>query len=177
MDNIGSAPLFAAGLFIGMLAFLELGRRLGIRRMKQVPEGGIGGFGLVEGAVFSLFGLLIAFTLSGAASRFDSRRQLIAQEANDIGTAYLRLDLLPGDARPVLKDLFRKYLDSRVAVFRKLPDIEAAIAENTRAAQFQDEIWSPAVIATRGIDAHPDAAKLLLPALNAMIDITTTSTS
>jgi hypothetical protein len=47
----------------------------------------------VEGAVFGLLGLLIAFTFSGAASRFDDRRALIVEEANDIGTAWLRVAL------------------------------------------------------------------------------------
>jgi hypothetical protein len=54
--------------------------------------------GTVEGAVFGLLALLVAFTFSGAAARFDTRRQLIVEETNDIGTAYLRLDLLPAAA-------------------------------------------------------------------------------
>ena len=49
----------------------------------------------MEGVIFGLLSLLIAFTFSGAASRFERRRDLIVQEANAIGTAYLRIDLLP----------------------------------------------------------------------------------
>ena len=60
------------------------------------PDGSIAGLGAIEGAVFGLMGLLIAFTFSGAASRFEARRQLILQETNAIGTAYLSLYLLPG---------------------------------------------------------------------------------
>ena len=60
------------------------------------PDGSIAALGAIEGAVFGLMGLLIAFTFSGAASRFEARRQLILQETNAIGTAYLSLDLLPG---------------------------------------------------------------------------------
>ena len=56
--------------------------------------------GVIEGAVFALLGLLLAFTFSGAATRFEGRRHLIVEEANDIGTAYLRVDLLPADAQP-----------------------------------------------------------------------------
>ena len=72
--------------------------------------------------MFALFGLLIAFTFSGGASRLDTRRQLIAEEANAIGTAYLCLDLLPASDQPALRGLFRDYLDSRLAVYRKLPE-------------------------------------------------------
>jgi hypothetical protein len=58
----------------------------------------------VEGAVFGLMGLLLAFTFSGAASRFEVRRQLIVQETNAIGTAYLRLDLLPPGDQPKMRE-------------------------------------------------------------------------
>ena len=176
MDTIIAAAPFASSLFLGMLVCLEIGRRMGIRALARDPEGAMSGLGAVEGAVFALYGLLIAFTFSGAPSRFDTRRQLIAEEANAIGTAYLRLDLLAADSQPALRELFRKYLDSRLAVYRKLPDIEAAKAELSRSEELQREIWAKATDATRSPDSHPDAAKLLLPALNQMIDITTTRT-
>ncbi len=159
-----------------MLLMMEIGRRVGLRHLTRDPEKGMAGLGAIEGAMFALFGLLIAFTFSGGASRLDSRRQLIADEANDIGTAYLRLDLLPASAQPALHVLFRDYVDSRLAVYRKLPDIDAAKAELARSEELQREIWTQPVAATRGPGGHVDAAKLLLPALNQMIDITTTRT-
>src|SRR5678816_4403502 len=107
MNPIWYASLFAGALLLGMLALLELGRRLGTRRLAQDPEGARAGAAAVEGAVFALLGLLIAFTFSGAASRFDTRRQLIIEEANDIGTAWLRIDLLPSAAQPPVRDAFR----------------------------------------------------------------------
>jgi len=85
----------AAGLFLGMLALHEIGRRLGLRRIERDPEGASAGAGVIDGAVFGLLGLLVAFTFSGAAARFDGRRHLVVEEANAIGTAWLRLDLLP----------------------------------------------------------------------------------
>src|SRR5216117_2664330 len=116
-----AVPSFGASLFLSMLLCLEIGRRLGIRRLARDPEGAMAGLGAVEGAVFGLYGLLIAFTFSGAPARLDTRRQLIAEEANAIGTAYLRLDLLPTDSQPALRALFRNYLDSRLEIFRRLP--------------------------------------------------------
>ena len=173
-----SIPLFetwlAISLFFGMLLLLEWGRRLGARRLAHDPAGAHAGVGAVEGAVFGLMGLLVAFTFSGAASRFDSRRQLIVQEANDIGTAYLRLDLLPAESRDRLREKFRVYLDSRLETYRKLPDVQAAEAELARSAVLQNEIWSLAVAAVRS--EPPSTTTVLLPALNAMIDITSTRT-
>jgi hypothetical protein len=165
-------PLLCVGLFLGMLLFIEIGRRIGLRRHSADPDGARAGAGAVDGAVFALLGLLIAFTFSGAASRFDERRHLVIEEANDIGTAWLRIDLLPEHRQPAVRDLFRQYLDSRLAMYGKLPDVDAANLELARSVKLQQEIWTHAVDAAR--DASPPASMLLLPALNAMIDITTT---
>ena len=168
--------LFTFGLFLGMLLFLEIGRRIAIRRMKEDAGAAGEGIGAVDGAVFALLGLLIAFTFSGASSRFDTRRQLIVEESNDIGTAYLRLDLLPADLQPALRESFRRYLDARIEVYRKLPDIAAAKESLAKANELQKQIWRQAVVASRTEGAPLAASILLLPALNAMIDITTTRT-
>jgi len=176
MDHGTTVLLFALGLFLGMLVLLEVGRRIGARRLAEDPKGAEAGVGSVEGAVFALLGLLIAFTFSGATSRFDARRQLIIEETNDIGTAYLRLDLLPADAQPALREKFRAYLDTRLEVYRKIPDMAAAKVEIMKANQLQMEIWRQSVAASRAPGTSVAAPLLLLPALNAMIDITTTRT-
>jgi hypothetical protein len=176
MEHEIVALLLVIGLFFAMLVLLEIGRRIGIRRLAKDPEGAEAGVGTVEGAVFALLGLLIAFTFSGAASRFDTRRQLIIEETNDIGTAYLRLDLLSAEAQPGLREKFRQYVDTRLEVYRKLPDIAAAKEELAKANRLQVEIWRQSVAASRVQGASAAAPMLLLPALNAMIDITTTRT-
>ena len=176
MDHGIVVLLFAMGLFVGMLTLLEVGRRIGARRLAEDPKGAEVGVGAVDGAVFALLGLLIAFTFSGAASRFDTRRQLIIEETNDVGTAYLRLDLLPVDAQPGLREKFRQYLDARLEVYRKIPDMAAVNEEMAKANRLQVEIWRQSVAASRAPGAAAAAPLLLLPALNAMIDITTTRT-
>jgi hypothetical protein len=119
-------------------------------------------------------GLLIAFTFSGATGRFDDRRHLVRQEANAIGTAWLRIDLAPAEAQAKLRDLFRRYLDSRLETYRKVTQTEMAMAEYARSNALQQDIWTVAVAACRDPGAAPGASILLLPALNEMIDITTT---
>ena len=167
--------LLATGVFIGMVILQEFGRRVGHRRLTRDPEGARVGVGAIDGAVFGLLGLLLAFTFSGAASRFDARRQLVVEEANAIGTAYLRIDVLPHEAQPPLRDKFRRYVEARLDAYRKLPDIAAAKEGLARATVLQGEIWGEAVVASRAASPQP-ATMLLLPALNAMIDITTTRT-
>ena len=112
-----NASLLAGGLLLGMLIFFEVGRRIGKARVVHHPEGLAKGSGAVEAGIYGLLGLLIAFTFSGGASRFESRRQMVTEEANAIGTAYLRIDLLPEASQPVLRQLFREYLDSRLETY------------------------------------------------------------
>lgn len=173
MGYLVETLLFAVALLICMLLLLEVGRRIGRRRMRSDAEGARAGVGAVDGAVFALLGLLIAFTFSGAAARFDTRRHLIVDEANAIGTAYLRLDMLPEKDQPALREKFRQYVDARLLVYRKLPDMAAARAELAAATKLQGEIWKDAVAACR---ADSRLTMLLLPALNAVIDIATTRT-
>jgi hypothetical protein len=175
--NLYSAVLFVIALFVGIFLMLELGRKIGTRRRLQDPDSSKDGFGALEAGIFGLMGLLIAFTFSGAASRFDKRRDLIVDEANIIGTAYLRLDLLPAAAQPALRNNFRLYVDSRLAVYRAIPDVGAVKAKLAESMVIQSEIWTQAVAATKAVEANANAVtSLVLSSLNEMIDITTTRT-
>jgi hypothetical protein len=144
-----------------MLVLLEAGRRFRIVHKNPLEST------TIEGAIFALFGLLLAFTFSGAIGRYDIHRQLVVEESNDIGTAYLRLDLLPNAAQPALRQLFRDYVVSR----QHLYDI---VSEEVSPAsrQLQKDIWQKSLVAASSPGASPDALKLLVPSLNAMIDIT-----
>jgi len=161
-------------LFAVILALMEAGWRVGVRRRQQDPTGAHVGLAAIDGAVFGLMGLLVAFTFSGAASRFDARRQLIGEEANAIGTAYLRIDLLPAETQLRLRDDFRNYLDARLAYYNDLSSNNAAAkTELDRSALLQGKIWSESVAGCEKIGS-PATTSLILSSLNDMIDITTT---
>ena len=170
------AALLSLGLLVGMLVSLEVGRRVGVHRLARDVDGAMAGVGTVEGAVLALLGLLLAFTFAGAGTRFDARRTLVVEETNAIGTAYLRLDMLPKAAQPALRENFRRYVDTRMEAYRKMPDIVAAYEALARGTKLQGEIWRQAVSGVHAEGALPQASMLVLPALNAMIDITTTRT-
>ena len=147
---------------------------IGAMHLASDPKGARTGTGTIEAAVFALLGLLIAFTFSGAVSRFDDRRHLIVEEANAIGTAYLRLDLLPADAQPTLREEFRRYVEYRLEVFRKLSDVRAATRGTGRSDKTAEKNLDPGGRRLPGGRCLPCSPMLLLPALNQMIDITTT---
>ncbi len=155
MNYILNSGLFAVVLMLAMMLMLEIGRRIALRRRAANPDGAHEGISALEGAIFGLMGLLFAFTFSGAASRFDARRQLIVQETNDIGTAYLRVDLLPTAVQPAMREHFRRYLDARLAAYRGSPTVSAAIAEHERSVKIQG---GNLVAGDRGHPRqHPDA--------------------
>jgi hypothetical protein len=166
---------FGVILLVGMLICLDLGGRIGRRQAQADPEGARVGISAIEAAIFGLLGLIVAFTFSGAASRFDARRHLIVEEANAIGTAYLRLDLLPAEAQPGMREKFRRYLDARLDIYRKMPKFQEVQKELDQAARLQREIWSAAQASCRSGNWQP-ASMLLLPAVNQMIDITSVRT-
>ena len=109
-----AAMLVTAALFLGMLLLHALGQRLGARALLRNPDA-LKGSRATEGAVFALLGLVVAFNFSGAGGRFEARRALITEEANDIGTAYLRVDLLAPAVQPVMRNHFRRYAELRAA--------------------------------------------------------------
>ncbi len=160
-------------LLLGMIGALELGRRAGRRRLERFPEAGDGTSGSMDGAVFALFGLLLAFTFSGAAGRFDARRELVIQEANAIGTAYLRVELLPPAAQAELRPLYRRYLEARLATYRAVPDAAAVKVELDRSVALQEVLWKTSMDAALAL-GNPGVISLVGASLNEMIDITTT---
>lgn len=171
MSYSNIAVLLVAGLFAGILALVALGYRIGLQNLSGETAATRGRRTAIEAAVFGLLGLMIAFTFSGASSRYEFRRQMIVDEANAIGTAYLRLALLPAQAQPALRDQFRRYTEARIAVYQVLPDVEASHAKEAVATGLQQDIWTSALAALK--ESPPQATIVVVPALNQMFDIST----
>ena len=165
-----SSILIAVAQCVAMLVCLEVGYRLGrYHRRDGKPHDEVS---VVEGAIFALFGLLLAFAFAGSLARLDTRRELIVHETNAIGTAYLRIDLLPAAEQTDMRDLFHRYLNARLRVYDDIDaglDMAPAMAEATG---LQQQIWAKAIEASRQ-DSTRDISRLMLPALNEMIDVTT----
>jgi hypothetical protein len=98
-------------------------------------------FGVVIGATLTLLGLLIGFTFSMAISRYDQRKNYEEEEANAIGTEYLRADILPATNAAAVHELMVKYLDDRVLFYRIVDEDQLAKIDSDT-AQLQREMWS-----------------------------------
>ena len=150
-----------------LLGLLEIGWRIGRMRLLTDPKWDNSVVGSIEGMLLALLGLLMAFTFSGAWTRFDARRDLIVREANAIGSAWQLLDLLPASSREPLRASFRRYVDLRLAATRA-----DEVRPNADIQSVQREIWRASVAAAQ---AAPDGrvTQSLLPAVNAMGDVAT----
>ena len=159
----------AVGLFISMLLFLEVGRRLGVRRLAERGSADNAGVGVVDGAVYGLLALLIGFTFSGAADRFDRRRHLIAEEKNAAETAWLRVSIMPPDLQPPIRTHFREYMDAIIAYYAQNPSREVALNESSAMTNARADLWAATVPACRRPEEQ-NSCQLFLPALNEMFD-------
>jgi len=166
-----SIPI-ALSLFALIALCLRLGWVAGRRRLATLGESANEGLGAVDGAVFGMMGLLLAFTFTGAASRFDARRDLIVQETNNIGTAWLRLDLLSEGPRAQARDLMRQYLDQRLDVYRDATDQARTAQSLAKVTELQNQIWHLVLAQSREDKSQP-IVQSLVPALNDMFDIAT----
>lgn len=160
----------ALSLLLGMLLFLEIGRRFGIRQVERHGTDARVGVGVVDGAVYGLLALLIGFSFSGAANRFDSRRAIVAREVNAIGSAWQFLDLLPEEPRVALHDGFRRYLDALIASYANPGSSSSALLEPASVTRAQSDLWARAVAASTAPTGER-ARILLLPAINDMFSV------
>lgn len=166
MDPVLKDLLIAIGLLIGLIVSFELGFRLG-RRSGRRAQGGGDQTGAVQGALLGLLGLLLGFSFAAAGGRFMDRQDLIVQEANAIGTASLRADLLPEPHAGDLRTALREYTRVRLEVMRTLGAgiTREALAEFDR---FHARMWASA---RAGVEARPAFALAVLDPVNSVIDV------
>jgi len=156
--------------FALMLAATEAGFHLGRRFEMRTPEKIKTSVSSVEGAMLGVLGLLLGFTMSMAVSRFEARKHLVLDEANAIGTARLRAELLPAPEGPEIRSLLRQYINVRVQYGSTGNDATQFNRTRTESARLQNELWTRAV-AYGQKDPNAVRAGLLLQSLNQAIDL------
>ena len=151
-----------------MLVVSEAGFRLGRRSSKQTSGDTKSQISTVEAGILGVLGLLLGFTLSMAVTRFEVRTQLVLEEANAIGTAYLRTQLLPAAEGKEIANLLRAYTNIRVPSSRDGDIYKQIKAARQESARLQEAFWQRAVAYGQ---KEPIRAGLLLQSLNAVIDL------
>jgi hypothetical protein len=166
VDHIPIWLLFL-GAVAASLAALEGGYCLGRRRRTEPEQEKEDPIGVSVAASLGLFALLLAFVFGFSANRFDERRRLVNDEANAIGTSYLRAAMLPEPHRGEVRRKLREYVDVRINAVENLASLQAAIA---RSNEIQSDLWEHARIVAEK-DARSIPYGLFIESLNLVIDL------
>ena len=157
--------LIVAAIVLGFVAVGYLAGRFLRLRDETLREP----VGIVQGAFFALVGLILAFGLTLAIGRYDTRRAAVVDDANTIGTTYLRAQTL---AEPVRSDslrLLREYTDASLALSKAVPTTDGFARAVARGDAIQRRLWSLAGDALAGAPGD-SAPRLYVETLNKMID-------
>jgi hypothetical protein len=174
MDKL---PIWLEGLalFVALLLMTEAGYRIDgvLRRLRGIPDGGgatSGGRSMLVSGALSMLGLLLAFTVSMANERYQSRRQLVVAEANAIATTYLRAQVLSEPGRSRMSGLIAHYAEERRTILAS-EDASAKVRQ-AEAAAYADEqaVWAETVETVRQ-PANLPFATSFLQAVNPMVDL------
>lgn len=165
-----SSIAIAVALFIVIIAFNELGYRVGRFVQSKTDDEVKTLTGSIQASILGLLALLLSFTFSMSMQRFDNRSLALIDEANAIGTALLRVQLLPGQYQDDVNESFREYIDTRVAIGQiDLTKREERTRYNNQISELQNQLWSLAIAATNE-DPRPVTTGAFVNSLNNVID-------
>lgn len=158
--------IFFVGTLVLFMLTIEAGFWFGRWRHQRADPEQKSQTGTVLAALLALLGFLLAVSFGIAADRFAQRKALVLEEANAIGTAFLRTDFLPEPQATVSKKLFAEYADARLMPI-ETGDLDEAIR---RSVAIQNKLWRQADVAAA---LHPRSVPvgLYVDALNSVIDL------
>lgn len=169
MSNLMDYPILIIPLSLVTFWFAACaGRWLGGSSRKILSDERVRtDFVFVLGGTLTLLGLFVGFTFSMAVSRYDERKHYEEEEANAIGTEYVRADLLPTPDAATARSLLSKYLDQRILWYQTGIDQQRRRIE-ARTAELQSEMWSAVVTSTIGHQTAVTA--LMVEGMNAVLN-------
>ena len=167
LDRFPLWALLPITIVIALLS-VEAGRRLAVYRLRHSAEEKESPVGGMVGGTLGLLAFMLAFTFGLASTRFEARRQILLQEANAIGTCYLRAALLPDPMRTEVRNLLREYVDVRLETV-KTGQLEQGIAKSD---ELLNRLWSVAVITAE--KERNVITSLFIQSLNQVIDLHST---
>ena len=167
--NASEWLIFGVLLALLLLA-VEIGFRTGHAVRDRLDDHAVSQIMAIQGTILGLLALLLAFTFSMAVDRYETRRALVVKEANAIGTAALRAQLLPEPARSDVAALLREYVGIRIELSEAGIDVNRFQAAMVASERLQQAFWVQAVAAVRG-ESQSLGPALLLASLNDVIDV------
>jgi hypothetical protein len=154
-----------------VLFSIWIGAFLGNRKRRQPDHQDESSLSSIIGATLGLLAFMLAFTFGIAAERYQTRKQLLLDEVNAIGTTFLRARLLQEPHRSEVQKLLREYVDIRVHLAKETPkrQFEEFKEILSRSEAMQNQLWSHAV-ALAEADRSSEVDALFISSLNEVID-------
>ena len=169
--------LYGAALWVLAIAYLVLfllAMEMGFRSARRVAPDVLQRVNTpvlaIETAMLGLLGLLLGFSTSMSVSRFEERKHLVLEEANALGTSYLRTQLLVSPHDKEMQALLCRYVDLRLESMNAGEDLTRIIAARNETMRLQTEFWNKVSVFAKN-DPHPVPASLLLQSVNQAIDM------
>lgn len=165
-----NSVVITVGLFLLIMVFNEIGYRAG-RYVQGRNDSEVKSLtGSIQASILGLLALLLGFTFSMSMQRYDQRTHALIDEANAIGTAVLRVQLLPASYQQDMSNKLRQYIDLRVTIGQvDLTQHKERNRYNQQISTLQNELWAMAVLATND-DPRPVTTGAFVASLNEMID-------
>jgi ABC-type multidrug transport system fused ATPase/permease subunit len=163
-----SSPALAVVVVAVMFGTTGAGILLG-RWLRHRREGIKEPLGVIQAALVGFVALLLAFGLTMAVGRYEARRAALVEEANAIGTTYLRAQTLAEPMRSESLKLLRDYTDQRIELSRSVPDSRKFDRAEQRSTQIQEQLWKLAGDALNRTPTY-SAPRLYVETLNETID-------
>ena len=162
--------LMLAGSVGGFLLATEAGFLLGRRGQSTTNDHSRSQIYTIQAATLGLLALLLGFTFSMAMSRYDTRRQMVLDESNAIGTTFLRAQLLPQPPRKEVSHLLRRYVEVRLDFYHAENDQKLLREVRDKTERLQNQLWAVGV-AVGEKDPRAVTTGLFLQSLNETIDL------
>lgn len=140
MTEFTNHPLI---FFVVSLAIMSLAVWFGVARLRRtipLDADAREDFSVVQSATLTLLALVIGFSLSMAVGRYDQRKNYEEEEANAIGTEYLRANLLPDSEAATVRSLLAKYLEQRI-LFYQVRDSQRLVEIDSTTSQLENQMW------------------------------------
>jgi hypothetical protein len=162
--------LVIAVLLALLLIATEIGFRRGRHIRSRVEDLARSQHSTLQAGVMGLLALLLAFTFSMSETRFETRKQLLVDESNAIGTAWLRSRMLPQPYGAEVAQLTRDYVDTRLDYYNTILNEEKLDAANLKSRQLRTELWSQATAAAAK-NPQPVPAGMFISSLNDVFEV------
>jgi hypothetical protein len=167
-----STPVLTLGVFVVILGATTLGHLIG-RSVRSRSDGSREPFAVIQAAMLGFMALVLAFGLSLAVGRYESRRAAVVAEANAIGTSYLRAQTLDEPQRTRSLDLMRRYTDTSIQVAQTVPGSPEQVAAVAAAGELQRALWAGAGTAVTAASTA-SAPRLYVEGLNVAFEALST---